>query len=320
MLTANIFMLLTSIFSFNFPCLLRDGGRGGDPFRRPNSKFPSGNNGNRPSLPPGMIDLGLALFFFTGAVLLFFGYLGNIRPVYLLAIALAAILLSRLAKSKLSDDSGQNKGSSRDSQDFRESDPDFEREEENEAEAYWRRREEEDMREEEQRQNQDFDHRESRSGPDLPKNDPWDRYRSWPEHSSSMEKAGLEPSSFPQGSPQGFDRHEFITGAKIVFEKVQEAMAAQDLGPVRPFLSAEAASEIERDMGQAGSKPRSCSLLAVDASIRDILEKGEGTEVIVAFNAVIHSGSDDTPREIESAWRFFREHAQDNWRLDSVDA
>ncbi len=316
---SNIVMLLAPIFSFNFPCLLRDGGRGGDPFRRPNSKFPSGNNGNRPSLPPGMIDLGLALFFITGAVLLFTGYLGNIRPVYLLVIAMAAILLSRLAKGKLSDDSGQSRGPSRDSQDSREPDPDFEREEENEAEAYWRRREEEDLREEEQRQNQDFTHQEPRPGPDLPKNDPWDRYRSWPEHSASMEKAGLEPSSFPQGSPQRFDRHEFITGAKIVFEKVQEAMAAQDLGPVRSFLSAEAASEIESGI-TPGSDPQSCSLLAVDASIRDILEKGEGTVVTVAFNAVIHSGSDDTPREIEAVWRFSREHAQDNWRLDSVDA
>ena len=84
-------------------------------------------------------------------------------------------------------------------------------------------------------------------------------------------------------------------------------------------MSEQAAAEVEAAM-QESPDPQSCSILAVDAAIRDILEKGEATTVSVAFNAVIHIGSDDMPREVEAVWRFSRADAQDNWRLDSIHA
>lgn len=39
-----------------------DGGRGGDPFRKPNSKLPD-NKGNRPPLPPGFGGVLLGVLF-----------------------------------------------------------------------------------------------------------------------------------------------------------------------------------------------------------------------------------------------------------------
>lgn len=310
----NIFK---SGFSFS-SCLLFEGGRGGDPFRRPNSKLPGGNNGNRKPLPPGVGRVLLAVLFLVGFALLVGAYKGveNIRPIDIMLMALVAVLLSRLVRGKLDKNSGLGDGTPRWPQNTRKSNPDFDREEEDEAEAYWRRREEEDMRA--QMQNRDGDDEDRASGPGRPGHDPWDRYRSWPEQRSPQD--GLGEASFSQGPGAGFDRHEFITGAKILFEKVQTALAERDLGPVRIFLSDRAASEIESDLRQGCADPQSCSLLTVDAAIREILERGEGTTVTVDFNAVVHSGSDDIPREIEAVWRFSRENAGDNWRLDSLHA
>ena len=104
-----------------------------------------------------------------------------------------------------------------------------------------------------------------------------------------------------------------------MFEKVQEAIVCQDPDPVQCFLSDRAADEVDSAIDEQG-EPKTCSILAVDASIRDILEEGAATTVAVAFNAVIHVGADDAPREVDTVWRFYRAHAQDNWRLDSLNA
>lgn len=306
------------IFSFASSCLLFEGGRGGDPFRRPNSKLPGGNNGNRKPLPPGAGRVLLAVLFLVGFALLVGAYKGveNIRPIDIIFMAMVAVLLSRLVRGKVGNSSDRSDATPRRPRDTRDSNPDFDREEEDEAEAYWRRREEEDMRS--QMHSRDEDDDDQAPNPGHPGYDPWDRYRSWPAQRSPQD--GLGEASFSKGPGTGFDRHEFITGAKILFEKVQTALAERDLGPVRGFLSEQAALQIENDLRQGCADPQSCSLLTVDAAIRDILEQGEGTTVTVDFNAVMHSGSDDIPREIEAAWQFSRKNAQDNWRLDSLHA
>ncbi len=295
-----------------------DGGRGGDPFRRPNSKLPSGNNGNRRPLPPGMGGMLLAALFLVGFALLLGAYRGveNIRPVDIFLMVVLALLLSRLVRGRMSNRDERSDNWKRDRDQPRESALDSDSEEEDEAEAYWRRRDEEERRGREQ----DADEEQSLSATkSSPPEDPWDRYRSWPKYSKSMENNGEEPPSFPGAGLHGFDHHEFITGAKILFEKVQEAVASHNLESVQSFLSGQAAKEAElaiRD--QPGAQ--SCSILTLDASIKDILEKGEATIVTVIFNAMLHTGSDDAPRETEAVWRFSRAHAQDNWRLDSLRA
>ena len=295
-----------------------DGGRGGDPFRKPNSKFPN-NKGNRPSLPPNLGGVLLGMLFLVGFALLLGAYRGveNIRPIDIFLMAVMALLLSRLVRGRIRDRNKRNDDWSRDRSgtDIPSADADREEDDEDEAEAYWRRREEEEMR----NRAPDPDDDDSPSMKSPHSGDPWERYRSWPEHSASMEEAGLEPPSFSKGGPQNFDRHEFITGAKILFEKVQEAVVGGNPGSVQCFLSEQAVAEVEA-AAQAEAASQSCAILAVDASIRDILEKGESTSVTVEFNAVIHIGSEDMPRETEAVWRFSRADAQDNWRLDSIHA
>lgn len=315
MLSYSILLAFTPV---TFWGLWFDGGRGGDPFRRPNSKLP-GDNGNRKPLPPGMGGMLLAALFLVGFALLLGAYRGaeNIRPVDIFLMAVLALLLSRLVRGRTSrGQDKQNDDWNRNRNEPRESALDSDNEDEDEAEAYWRRREEEERRDREQ----DLD--EDQGSPSMksdPLEDPWDRYRSWPKYSKSMESNGDEPPSFPKIEPHGFDQHEFITGAKILFEKVQEAVACCNPDTIQSFLSDQAAAEVEQII-QEQPAPQSCSILTLDASIKDILEKGESTIVTVIFNAIIHTGSDNAPRETEVVWRFSRAHAQDNWRLDSLSA
>ena len=191
----------------------------------------------------------------------------------------------------------------------------LEKEREQQAKEEARRREEEEL----QGQGADDEDNKRPGGKSVPPEyDPWDRYRSWTDYTST-EKEGLEATSFRKAGPHDFDHHEFITGAKILFEKVQDAVFSKKDGAVRGFLNDQAAAEMARAISDQ-PRPQSCSVLAVDAVIKDILKKGTGAIVTVAFNAVVHTGSDDTPREIEAVWRFTRADAQDNWRLDSLQA
>lgn len=277
------------------------------------------NNRDPKRLPPNSKNLLLTLVLIVGFALLLGAYKGveNIKSTDIFIVAIVAIVISRLIQHKLSNsDAGEEsrRGVSRQSGEGN-SEFDADVEEEREAEAYWRRREEEEAQTGEEAENQPkiADQGRGRSG-----NDPWARYRSLPKEGNPAAPVPEDAFSSFGGQPSaGFDREELLVGAKILFEKVQGALSGHDLAQVRDFLNPQAASELAEILS-AESAPLSRSVLTLDAAIKDISEQGDATTVTVTFDAMLHTGSDDTPHDVEAVWRFSRKDAHDNWRVDTV--
>lgn len=277
------------------------------------------NRNQRGPLPPGLGGGGiiLALLFVLGFAVLLGVYKGveNISAMDIFLMAAVAFVVTRLVRRNAGKEEPGGQNQFPDKNRFREQNrnrfqsEDDERREEEEAEAYWRRREEEESRSGAERDV----HPPAGKTPDY---DPWDRYRSLPEDGGQAPPAA---SQVGRAAPQGFDRREFVAGAKVLFAKIQEAVAAKDLGPVQSFLTERAAAELNQELAHR-AEPRSCTVLSVEAAVSDIREQGEATEVSVAYDAVVHFGNDEAPREIKAAWRFRRDNADASWQLDSVSA
>ncbi len=309
-----MFCFNNTIFTRPFLFSRLDFNGGGKAPRDSGGRFPQKNQGPK-NIPPSFNRLLWAVLITAGLALLLGAYKGveNIQPMDIFIVALLGVILSRILQRAVAKNTGENGAEDKRKRENRRADSETDAEEESEAEAYWRRREEEEAGEE----GSDDEAPRRASGA---KPDPWARYRSIPKDGERATKGAFGgPATFPETSPQGFDREELITGAKILFEKVQEALGRHDLGRVRDFLSPQALSELEEELREE-SAPQTRSVLMLEASIRDILEQGEGTGVTVTFNAMLHSGSDDAPHDVEAVWRFSRESAGGNWRLDTTRA
>lgn len=285
------------------------------PPRNNGGRFPQNNHGPK-NIPPSFNRLLWAVLITAGLALLLGVYKGveNIQPMDIFIVAVLGVILSRILQRAVAKNTGEGGAGDNRKRENSRFDSESDAEEESEAEAYWRRREEE---EEETGEDSGEEAHRRASGA---KPDPWAQYRSLPKDEPQTTKGAFGgPSTFSGPSPQGFDREELITGAKILFEKVQESLGGGDLARVRDFLSPQALSELEEELREEGA-PQARSVLMLEASVRDILEQGEGTSVTVTFNAMLHKGADDAPHDVEAVWRFSRESAGGNWRLDSTRA
>ena len=133
-----------------------------------------------------------------------------------------------------------------------------------------------------------------------------------------MEKAGLEPPSFPRAARRVLTAMNLLPAPKSYLRKCRKQWPAETRTPCNIF---ERAGRCGSESGRAsGSFPAILFHTRRGCIDQGYFEKGESTSVTVAFNAVIHIGSEDMPRETEAVWRFYRADAQDNWRLDSIHA
>ncbi len=283
-----------------------------------------GDNGNRRGpLPPGLGNGStiLALIFVLGFAVLLGAYKGveNISAMDIFLMAAVAFVITRLVRRNAGqpkDEQGsypdKNRFRDQNRNRFQTRDDDYEQQEEDEAEAYWRRREEEEA------QSGSRDGGLPSSDYEASKYDPWDRYRSLPQAGDGIKDAPAVAQTL-RNAPQGFDRNEFLAGAKILFEKIQEAVAAKDLAPVESFLTDRADADLERELA-SGPVPQSCTVLSIEASIRDIREKGDATVVSVNYEAVVHFGDAAAPQDIKATWRFQRDNDEAVWQLDSTHA
>jgi predicted lipid-binding transport protein (Tim44 family) len=107
--------------------------------------------------------------------------------------------------------------------------------------------------------------------------------------------------------PQGFDREDFMKGAKAVYTRLQSAWDKRDLEDIRLFTSKEVWEEINRQV-QEDPSPGKTEILRVNARLLEVSSANSHTVASVLFDVLMReSKEEDTAKEVREIWHFSKD-------------
>ncbi|WP_022661902.1 TIM44-like domain-containing protein [Paucidesulfovibrio longus] len=170
----------------------------------------------------------------------------------------------------------------------------------------------------------------SPSGPDVhtrdedPQNlqEAYRRARAQWEWMTSEPTAGPKSVEKPSGvEPGGFDKAEFLRGAKLVYSRLTEAFDKLDVEAAAPFAG-EAVLEGLRARTASGARPASTEIVLVEAELLEHAKKEDSEEAVVLYDALVRRGPDAAePEQLKQVWRFSRDPRDPSsmWRLERME-
>lgn len=170
----------------------------------------------------------------------------------------------------------------------------------------------------------------STSGPDEhtrdedPQNlqEAYRRARAQWEWMTSEPTAGPKPGGkSPAAEPGGFDKTEFLRGAKLVYSRLTEAFDKLDVEAAAPFAG-EAVLEGLRARVASGARPASTEIVLVEAELLEHAKNENSEEAVVLYDALVRRGPDAAePEQLKQVWRFSRDPRDPSsmWRLERME-
>ncbi|MDR3175296.1 MAG: 39S ribosomal protein L45 [Desulfovibrio sp.] len=134
------------------------------------------------------------------------------------------------------------------------------------------------------------------------------------------EEAALSEDALAPGlaMPENFDAADFLEGARTLYIRLQKAWAARDISGLKPFVAPEL-MEILQKQADMNPKPGSVDILMINARLSDVLEEGEDQKAVVLFKVLMTTGDGAEPVETAETWTFARGPASDGmWRLQGI--
>jgi predicted lipid-binding transport protein (Tim44 family) len=123
------------------------------------------------------------------------------------------------------------------------------------------------------------------------------------------------------GASGGFDREEFLRGAKLVYSRLQESWDQGDLEDIRDFTTDKAFQAIQERARESASTEPPTNILMVEAEVTNVDREDHPTRVTVSFEALIRDDPSQTsPRKVNEVWEFVRKpgNGDSTWKLDAV--
>jgi Uncharacterized protein conserved in bacteria len=117
----------------------------------------------------------------------------------------------------------------------------------------------------------------------------------------------------------GFDREEFLRGAKMLYTRLQESWDKRDVDDIATFTTQAILSEVKAQ-AQADPAPSQTEILLVNASLVSAVRDGNDDVVTVFFDVLLRENQDaDTPSQVRELWHFIRPSGStQSWRLDGI--
>ena len=120
--------------------------------------------------------------------------------------------------------------------------------------------------------------------------------------------------------PQGFDREDFMKGAKAVYTRLQSAWDKRDVEDIRLFTSKEVWEEINRQV-QEDPSPSKTEILRVNARLLEVSSANSHTVASVLFDVLMReSKEEDTAKEVREIWHFSKDDNDPKsfWVLEGI--
>ena len=118
--------------------------------------------------------------------------------------------------------------------------------------------------------------------------------------------------------PENFDAEDFMRGAKLLYNRMQQSWSNRNLTDIAQFSTEAFMKEIR---SQFAEDPTPCptDVLMLEATLIGV-EQGSGVErVQVLFDANLREGSSGMAEQVREVWHFIRQTEGDtSWRLDGI--
>lgn len=158
----------------------------------------------------------------------------------------------------------------------------------------------------------------------APSHDPWQGMRSslpGSETGAVNDVREGAPEAFPaEGAvPPGFDREDFLRGAKVLFARLQDSWDRRDIADIATFATPAIVREVE-EQAKADPGPSATEVLLVNASLVSVTREGDDDVATVFFDVLIRENPEaGTPAQVRELWHFLRPAGSTvSWRLDGI--
>lgn len=141
---------------------------------------------------------------------------------------------------------------------------------------------------------------------------PWDNLR------------GMMPGATPGAAdpgvdiPEDFDTEEFLRGAKMAYNRLQQSWDKRDLNDIAQFVTPTVLRELQAQAAQDPG-PSHTEILKVNAQLNGVETEGANTRAQVYFEVVMREDpSQSAPETVREIWHFLRIGKDGNWKLDGI--
>ncbi len=132
-------------------------------------------------------------------------------------------------------------------------------------------------------------------------------------------KQGEAAFSKPAGPPvpEGFDIEEFIQGAKLAFNRLQDSWDKRDLDDIALFTSEAVQSEVKKQL-EEDSEQSKTEILLIEAQLLSVKEENDEQRATVYFDVLMRESSSPDTMQVREVWHFVRAISGGSWKLDGI--
>lgn len=144
--------------------------------------------------------------------------------------------------------------------------------------------------------------------------DAWANLRSTPAGGSNAQETQPDVTV-----PAGFDSDEFLKGAKVVFNRLQQSWDARDLDDIKQFTTQEVYEAIKQQADD-DPQPSRTEILMANARLLEVKDEAEGILATVYFDVLMReSKTAQHPEQVREVWHFLKAKKEDSmWLLDGI--
>ena len=144
--------------------------------------------------------------------------------------------------------------------------------------------------------------------------DAWSNLRSTPAGGGHAQDVQPEVTT-----PAGFDTDDFLKGAKVVFNRLQQSWDSRDLDDIKQFTTPEVYESIKQQ-AKEDPVPSRTEVLMSNARLLEVKEETDGLLATVYFDVLMREDkSAQHPEQVREVWHFFKAHKDDSmWLLDGI--
>lgn len=117
----------------------------------------------------------------------------------------------------------------------------------------------------------------------------------------------------------GFDKADFLDGAKNAFFILQKAWDEHDLTEIRALTTDKVFAEIQQQLKDS-PEINQTDVLKLDAELLSIRELGTDLEAVVLFDSIIREDTNNQAQQVREVWHFTKNKnsSQPKWSLDGI--